>query len=106
MPEEDVAEPGPAHEGRERRPVARDGRGHALHQIVDVVETGVDDRAAERLEPADVQRDVVVDEEDGPRAVVPRVADVGQDPLERVGVEVASAHLDDRAEAAVERAAA
>ena len=52
------------------------------------------------------ERDVVVDEEDGPRAAATRVADVGEDALDRIGVEVAPAHLDDRAEAAVERAAA
>jgi hypothetical protein len=61
---------------------------------------------AERLEPPHVKRDVVVHNEERPGATVPRVADVRQDPLEGVGVEVASAHLDNRAEAAVECAAA
>src|SRR5215510_1734437 len=37
---------------------------------------------------------------------IARAADVGQDPVEGEGVEVAPAHLDDRAEAAIERAAA
>ena len=41
-----------------------DRRGHRLHDVVDVVEPGVDDRLAQRLEPRDVERDVVVDEED------------------------------------------
>ena len=66
----------------------------------------VDDGAAERLEPVDVERDVVVDEEDRLGAVRARVRDVGQHALDRVGMEVAAAHLDDRTETAVERAAA
>ena len=53
-----------------------------------------------------LRRDVVVDDEDGARAVVAGVANVGQHAVERVGVEVAAAHLDDRAEAAIEGAAA
>ena len=40
------------------------------------------------------------------RAAAARVGDVGQHPFDAEGVEVASAHLDDRAETAVERAAA
>ena len=83
-----------------------DGRGHRLHQVVDVVEAGVDDGLAQRLEPPDVQRDVVVHQEDRPRPVLAGIAEVGQDAVEGEGVEVAPAHLDDRAEAAIERAAA
>ena len=59
-----------------------------------------------RLEPRDVERDVVVDQEDRARAAAPRVGDVRQDAREVEGVEVAPAHLDDRAEAAVVGAAA
>ena len=36
----------------------------------------------------------------------PRVADIRQHALDRIGVEVAAAHLDNRAEAAIEGAAA
>ena len=61
---------------------------------------------AQRFEAPDVERDVVVDEEDRPRAVAARVGDVGQHAVDAVGVEVAAAHLDDRAEAAVVGAAA
>ena len=42
-----------------------------------------------------VQRDVVVDQEDRSRAALPGVRDVGHDALDRIGVEVAAAHLDD-----------
>ena len=66
----------------------------------------LDDGPAERLEPRDVERDVVVDEEDRPRAARARIADVGDHAVDREAMEVAAAHLDDRAEAAVERAAA
>ena len=62
--------------------------------------------AAQRLEPRDVERDVVVDEEDRARAAGPRVGDVRQHAGEIERVEVAPAHLDDRAEAAVVGAAA
>jgi hypothetical protein len=55
--------------------------------------------------PADIQRDVVVDEKDRPGAAAPRVRGVGRDAFDRVRVEIAAAHLDDGAEAAVERAA-
>src|SRR4029453_8805405 len=57
-------------------------------------------------EPPDVQRDVVVDQEDRPRSVIARVADVSQDAVEGEGMEVAPAHLDDRAKAANESTAA
>ena len=66
--EEDVAEAGAAHERRERGAVARDRRGHRLDDVVDVVQAGVDDRAAQCFEARDVERDVVVDEKDGARA--------------------------------------
>src|SRR5262245_30194985 len=83
-----------------------DGRGHRLNGVFEVVEPGIDDRSAERLEPPHVKRDVVVHDEERPGTTVPRVANVRQDPIEGVDVEVASAHLDNRAEAAVEGAAA
>src|SRR6185503_21321206 len=52
-----------------------------------------------------IDRDVVVDEEDDTRAAVPRIADVVDDPRNRKPMEIAAAHLDDRAEAAVVGAA-
>ena len=104
-PEEDVAEARPAHERRQCGAVSGDGRRHGLHEVVEVVEAGVDDGAAERLEPPDVQRDVVVHQENRPRPMIAGVADVRQDPVEGEGVEVAAAHLDYRTEATVEGAA-
>ena len=58
------------------------------------------------LEALHVERDVVVHQEDRPGAVSPRVGDVGQHAVDRIRMEVAAAHLDDRAEAAVEGAPA
>ena len=104
-PEKDVAESGALHQRRKRRPVLRKRRSHRLHDILDVVEPAIDDGLAEQLEAAYVERDVVVDEEDGPCAAASRIDDVGNHPLDRVDVKVAAAHLDDRAEAAVVRAA-
>ena len=72
--EEHVAESGAAHQRRQRRAVLGERRGHRLDDVVDVVQAAVDDRLAERLEAADVERDVVVDEEDRLRAAAPRVA--------------------------------
>ena len=57
----------------------RDRRRHPLHDVIDVVQAGLDDRAAQRFEPRDVDRNVVVDEEDDARAAAPRVADVVED---------------------------
>ncbi len=83
-----------------------DRRRHRLHHVLDVVEARLDDRVAQRLEAAHVERDVVVHDEHRAGPVLARVADVGDHPLEPAAVEVAAAHRDDRAEAAVERAAA
>src|SRR4029079_5657576 len=60
----------------------------------------------QRLEARDVDRDVVVDEEDRAGATRARVGDVVEDAIEREPVKVPPSHLDDRAEAAIERAAA
>ncbi len=68
---------------------------------MDVVESRLDNRAAEALEPRHVQRDVVVDEEDGAGAASARVSDVGEHAREVERMEIAAPHLDDRAEAAV-----
>ena len=99
--EEHVAEARAAHQRRKRRAMLRDGRRHRLDDVIQVVEAAVDDRATERLEPLDIERDVVVDEEDRARAVPACVGDVGQDAIDAVDMKVPAAHLDDRAEAAV-----
>ena len=55
----------------------------------EVVEPGVDDRAAERLEPPHVERDVVVHDEVADPAGWSRVLQMlRQDPLKGVGVEI------------------
>src|SRR5574337_315075 len=86
--------------------MVRDDRGHRLYRVVDIVESGLDDRLAEGLEPPHIEHDVVIDDEDRPCAVVTGIADVRNHPVKRVGVEIPAAHLDDRAEAAIERTAA
>ena len=79
-------------------------RRHRLHEILDIVEPGVDNRLAQLREAADVERDVVVDQKDGPGAAASRIGDVGDHALDGIDVKVAAAHLDDRAEAAIVRA--
>src|SRR5712692_7007814 len=61
---------------------------------------------AERFEPMDVERNVVVHQKNGAGPVVAGVADVGKNSLEGVGVKVVAPHFDDRAETAVVGAAA
>ena len=53
--EKDVAEAGLAHQRRQRLAVHGDRRGHRLHGVVDVVQAGIDDGVAQRLEAADVE---------------------------------------------------
>ena len=63
--QEHVAKSRLSHQRRQVGPVIGNRRGHGLDQVLHVVQAGVHDRAAERLEPGDIERDVVVDEEDG-----------------------------------------
>src|SRR5688572_2134430 len=70
------------------------------------MQAGADDRLTQRLEPLDVERNVVVDEKDAARASGVRVGDVLDHALDREAMKVAAAHLDDRAEAAVKSATA
>src|SRR5712692_2008119 len=105
-PQKYVAKPRPMHQGRKRCSVAGDGGSHGLDEVIQLIQPSPDDGVAERFEAMHVERNVVVHEKDGPGTVVTSVADVGQDTLKRVGVEVAAAHLDYRAEATVVGAAA
>ena len=52
-----------------------------------------------------VQRDVVIDDKDGARPVIVGIPNVRNHAIGVVGVKIASPHLDDRTEAAIERAA-
>src|SRR5262249_56781236 len=74
-----------------------------LDDVVHIVESAVDDRLAQRLEPSHVERDVVVDEEYRASAASPGVGDVGQHAIDAVHMKIPAPHLDDRAEAAVVR---
>ena len=63
--EEHVAEPGRAHAARQLVAARGDRARHALDDVVDVVQARGDDRRRTgALKRADVQRDVVVDDED------------------------------------------
>ena len=105
--EEDVAEARLAASAAPAcAPCCGDRRGHRLDDVVDVVEAGVDDRAAQRLEPRDVS---VMLSSTRKIARAPRArasAMSASTRSNRYGVEVPAAHLDDRAEAAVVGAAA
>src|SRR5262249_450544 len=91
-----------------RKPACRlsGARGRPWLAMAEVIACTVNSRssspasmiATESLESSHVQGDVVVDEEDRPGAVRARVANIGDDAVEVVGVEIAPAHLDDRAE--------
>ena len=53
-----------------------------------------------------IQRNVVIDQEDRLCAMLPGIANVGEHPIERIGVKVAPTHLNDGTEAAIKGAAA
>src|SRR5215831_8514808 len=101
-----VLEAGLAHQRSQGFPVIGDGRGHALDEVLHVVQPGLYNRPAKRLKTVDVEGDVVVDHEESLGSVLAGVADVSQDSVERIGMEVAPTHSDDRAETAIECAAA
>src|SRR5208282_3193654 len=103
---EDIAESGSSHKRREGFAVIRDGASHGLHEVIELVQPGGDDGLAQRLETPHVQRNVVVDQENGSSAVIAGVANILQHAIEGVGVEVAAPHLEDGTEAAIVGAAA
>jgi hypothetical protein len=72
--EEDVAEAGLPHQPGEPLAAVGDGRGHRLDGVLEVVQPGVNNRPAERLEPPHVKRDVVVHDDERPGAMVSCVA--------------------------------
>src|ERR1700729_1153120 len=83
--EEDIAESGPSHQRRESFAVVRNRRRHGLYKVIEFVQPGGNNGLAQGLESMHIQRNVVVDEEDGSSAVVARVANVVQHAIERVG---------------------
>src|SRR5579862_3969026 len=105
-PQKNITESGLAHQGSKCFAMGGNGRGHGLNKVVQLVEPSVDDGVAERLETMYVERDVVVHQKNRASAVVSRVTDIRQDSVELVGVKVATAHFDDRAETAIVSAAA
>src|SRR5258707_14898938 len=77
--QKNVTESRLAHQGSKCLAMGGNGRGHGLDKVVQLVQPSVDDGMAERLETMYVERDVVVHQENGARAVVSRVSDVSQD---------------------------
>src|SRR5258707_4944202 len=67
-----------------------------------MVQPGLYDCLAKRLEARHVEGDIVIDEEDCPGAVGSGVAYVGEHPVEGKSMELATAHRDDRAKTAIE----
>ena len=81
--EEHVAESGAPHQRRQRRAVLRRSATSSPARCSRCRRSPASTIAlAERLEPRDVERDVVVDEEDRARAARARVGDVGEHALE------------------------
>src|SRR5439155_10456882 len=101
-PEKDVAKPRLAHKRRKRIAMIRYRRRHCLHGVVDIVETRVDDRLAQRFEALHVQDNVVIHDKDRSCAAIVRVSNISDYAIERVSEEVPPAHLDDRTETAIE----
>src|SRR5258708_773956 len=100
-PQKNVTESRLVHQGSKCLTMGGNGRGHGLDKVVQLVQTSVDDGMAKGLETMYVERNVVVHQENGTGTVVSCVSDVSQDAFESVGVKVASAHFDDRAETTV-----
>src|SRR5579864_2396374 len=99
--QKDVAKSGLTHKRRQGLAMRGDGGRHGLEKIVELVETGIDDGAAERLKAVDVQGDVVIHNKEGAGAVVAGIADIRQHTVKTEGMKVAATHLNDRAEAAI-----
>jgi hypothetical protein len=73
-PKKNVAESGAPHQRGESLSVIGDGGSHGLHKVIDLVQPGGNDGLAQSLEAAHVQSNVVVDQENSPRAVIVCVA--------------------------------
>src|SRR6185503_20856596 len=101
-----VAESHLAHERRKRVAVIRNRRSHRLNRVINLVQPRVYDCLTERFKTFDVERDVIVNYEDRSRAVIRGVLYVCDDAIKSVCVKITPAHLDDRAETAIECAAA
>src|SRR5215471_18985904 len=82
--QENVLEARAAHQGSQGLAVVGDGGSHALDEVLNVVQTSVDNRPAQRLKTVNVKGNVVVHHEDGLGAMPPRVADIGKYAVERV----------------------
>ena len=104
--EKNITKSSTSHERRKGFAVIGNGGGHGLHEVIQLVQSGLDNRFAQGFEAPNVQRNVVVDQENGSSAVIVGVANVLEHAVEGVGVEIASPHFDDGTEAAIVGAAA
>src|SRR5262249_40872296 len=101
-----VLEAGLPHPRGQGLAMISDRRSHTLDEVLDVVQAGLDDGPAQGFEALGIEGNVVVHQEDGFGAMIPRIADVGQNTIKRIGMEVAPTHGDYRAKAAIEGTAA
>ena len=90
---------------REGFTVVGDRRRHGLYEVVDSLKSGGHDGLAQSLETPHIQHDVVIHQKNSAGAVIASIANVVQNAVERISEEIPSAHLDDRAEAAIVGAA-
>src|SRR5205085_11034633 len=65
-----ILESGLPHKCTKNLAMVRDRRCHTLNHVLDVIETGGNDRFAQLFKTMNVQRDVVVDQKDGLRPML------------------------------------
>jgi hypothetical protein len=82
--------------------MVREGGCHSLYDVIYRIQSGIDDRPAQRFEARNVEGDTVIDDENLARAMVPRIADIREYAVEGIRVEIAATHFDDRAKAAID----
>src|SRR5215831_17655386 len=80
--------------------------GHGLNVIFQVIEARIDDGFAKGFKTRHVERYVVIDEKDSPRAMLTGVANVCDHAFDRKGMKIPAAHFDDRTKAAIKGASA
>src|SRR5262249_29728499 len=94
-PEKHVSEASLAHQRCQGISVVCNRRCHRLQRILHLVETRFNDRPAESLKAMYVERDVVINDENRPCAVLLGVSNIRKDTVERVGMEITSSHFYD-----------
>jgi hypothetical protein len=100
--QENIAKPCAVHKRSQSLSMICYWRGHSLNEVVQGIEPGVDDGMAKPFKSADIQRNVIVYEED--RSGTMHLA--SRNAVKRISVKITTAHFDDGAEATVMGAAA